>query len=577
MRDRLLCGALFVISLVLPLAGCGNPSGLDSIQISPASQSLTTGQSVQFTVIGTYGNANHATTKQIASGVTFTSSNTAVVTVTSSGVATAVGAGTATITATAQAFNGPASSSAALTVTSSGGGGSVSGSIASIAITPGTQTIAGAGNSVQFIAIGTTSSGATINLTSQVAWISSATSVATIIATSGLATSVAAGTTSITALYTDSSSGSTVTGTATLTVTSAASGAYTALALIPGSLSLSASGQTGQLIVLGTTGAGVVEDVTDSKQIAWSSSVESIATVSSTGLVTGVGAGTSTITAELLNTTNNSVVTATATVSVSLTSPPEPILSLEIIPGGITVNDFNLSGQFIAIATYSTAPYVRDVTNSALTTWLSSSPNLFPVSENTGGGAGASAGIVTAEGSGSATIIAEASSSDGTIQTATATFSCPQLIEAVGSNTPPSCPDTLVTGSPLLSTLTVYQRGLNTTNWVVTAPSSTGTADVLHCGPGWTGTGGSVCTATYPTFTNGQPTTVVLTSPAGAGAFGGWSYNCVPSDANGTPLTGTAATGTAAGPNYCVVTMANFSTATNSYIPSDDVVGVIVN
>lgn len=573
MRDRLLCGALFVISLVLPLAGCGNPSGLDSIQISPATQSLTTGQAVQFTVTGTYGNSNHATTKQITSGLTWASSNTAVATVSAGGEATAVSAGTATITATAQAFNGPASSSATITVTSTGGG-TASGTIVGITITPGAQSIAGAGNTVQFIAIGTTSSGATVNLTNSVIWTSSATSVATIGATTGLATSVSAGTTTISALYSDSASGTTVAGTASLTVTGGSNTGYTALSLIPSSQSISASNQTAQLIALGTNGAGSVLDVTDSSQVTWQSSYPSVATVSATGLITGVSQGSSTITALLTN-PDNSVVSATATVSVSLTTPAEPILSLEIIPSSITVNDFNLSGQFIAIATYSTAPYVRDVTNSASTTWLSSEPNFFPVSENTGGGAGASAGIVTAEGAGGATIIAESASKDGTIQTATATFSCPQVLS--DPPTPPSCPDTTGTGSPLLSTLTIYQRGLNTTSWEVTAPSATGTADVLHCGPGWTGAGGSVCTATYPTFTNGLPTTVVLTSPAGAGAFGGWSYNCVPSDANGTPLTGTAAAGTAAGPNYCVVTLANFSTVTNSYIPSDDVVGIIVN
>lgn len=557
MRDRLLCGALFVISLVLPLAGCGNPSGLDSIQISPATQSLTTGQAVQFTVTGTYGNSNHATTKQITSGLTWASSNTAVATVSAGGEATAVSAGTATITATAQAFNGPASSSATITVTSTGGG-TASGTIVGITITPGAQSIAGAGNTVQFIAIGTTSSGATVNLTNSVIWTSSATSVATIGATTGLATSVAAGTTTITALYSDSSTGTTVAGTASLTVTSAASGAYTALTLIPGSQSLSASGQTGNFIALATTGSGLVVDIDPSK-ITWESSIPSVATVAD-GVATGVSAGTSTVTALLVN-PDNSVVSSTATVTVSLTSPPEPILSLEIIPSGITVNDFNLSGQFIAIATYSTAPYVRDVTNSASTTWLSSEPNFFPVSNNTGGGAGASAGIVTAEGAGGATIIAEASSTDGTIQTATATFSCPQVLETADSNTPPSCPDTIGTGSPLLSTLTVYQRGLNTTSWEVTAPSATGTADVLHCGPGWTGAGGSVCTATYPVGTS-----VILTSPAGAGAFGGWSTNCTPTDASGNVLTGTAAAGTAAGPNYCKLTLVN-----------DDVVGIIVN
>ncbi|HVZ83736.1 MAG TPA: Ig-like domain-containing protein [Terracidiphilus sp.] len=573
MRNRSLFGALIALSLVVPLTSCSNPSGLDSISISPASQSLTTGQTTQFSVTGTYGNASHTTTKAVTTGVTWASSNTAVATVTSDGLATAIGAGTTTITASAQGFNGPVSSSATVTVTSSGGG-TASGTIVSITVTPGSQSVSGAGQTVQFLAIGTTSSGATVNVTNQVAWTSSATSIATIGVTSGLATSVGAGTTTITALYNDASSGTTATGSAELTVTGGTSTGFTSLQLIPNSQSVSATGQTGQFIALGTTGSGAVLDVTDSSQIAWSSSSPSVATVDATGLATGVSQGSTTITALLTN-TDNSIVSATASVNVTLSSPPEPILSLEIIPTSITVNDFNLSGQFIAIATYSTAPYVRDVTNDPSTTWLSSEPNFFPVSSNTGGGPGASAGIVTAEGAGGATIIAESSSTDGTIQTATATFSCPQVLVAAGSNTPPSCPDTLGTGSPLLSTLTIYQRGLNTTNWVVTAPSATGTADVLHCGPGWTGDGGSVCTATYPTFTNGVPTTVVLTSPAGAGAFGGWSDNCLPSDANGNTTPAPAIT--AGGPNYCVVTLANFSTVTSSYIPSDDVVGIIVN
>jgi hypothetical protein len=81
--------------------------------------------------------------------------------------------------------------------------------------------------------------------------------------------------------------------------------------------------------------------------------------------------------------------------------------------------------------------------------------------------------------------------------------------------------------------LTVYNEGLNITTWEVTAPSATGTANVLHCGPGWAlngGAGGSVCTATYPVGT-----TVTLTAPATGAAFGGWSNNCLPT----VPVTAT--------------------------------------
>lgn len=563
MRDRLSWVALLLIGLVVPMIGCSNSSsGLDFITISPTSQALTTGQAVQFSVMGTYGNAKHPTTKAVTSGITWSSSNPAVASVDQSGTASALSAGSATITATAQAFNGPTSSSATITVTASGGG-TASGDVASITITPSAQSVSGVGTTVQFIAIGTTSSGSTVNLTNSVFWTSSATSVATVNASTGLATSVSAGTTTITALYTNNG-GTAATGSASLTVTAATSSSgYTALSLIPSSQSLSASGQTSQLIALGTNVSGQVLNVTGSSQVAWSSAPTGLVTVSATGLLTGTSPGSATVTALLTN-TDNSVVTGSSSVSVTSTTPPEPILSLEIIPSSISVDNFQLSGQFIAIGTFSTAPYVRDVTNDPKTTWLSSEPNSFPVNTNSGGGSGASAGIVTAYAGGGATIIAESSSDDGTIQTATATFNCPVVLPPPAgsvSQEAGSCYPGEPPSSQLVSTLTVYQRGLNTTNWLVTAPSATGTANVLHCGPGWTGSGGSVCTASYPTTAGA----IVLTSPAGAGAFGGWSSNCVPSDANGVPLTA-APYWTAAGPNYCVVSPV-----------TDNTVGVIVN
>ncbi len=89
---------------------------------------------------------------------------------------------------------------------------------------------------------------------------------------------------------------------------------------------------------------------------------------------------------------------------------------------------------------------------------------------------------------------------------------------------------------------------------------------MIHCGPGWTvegNAGGSVCTATYP-----AGTLVILeaSQPSGAtGTFGGWSYNCTPSNSAGNPLPGPIYW-TAAGPNYCVVDLS-----------SNDTVGAIFN
>ena len=73
----------------------------------------------------------------------------------------------------------------------------------------------------------------------------------------------------------------------------------------------------------------------------------------------------------------------------------------------------------------------------------------------------------------------------------------------------------------------MYNEGLNPNtpetggNWLVTAPSATGTPAVINCGPA-AGTGKSVCTATYP-----LNTIVILTAQPRPGvSFGGWSSNC---------------------------------------------------
>ncbi|HTC75650.1 MAG TPA: hypothetical protein VK684_08750, partial [Edaphobacter sp.] len=228
-------------------------------------------------------------------------------------------------------------------------------------------------------------------------------------------------------------------------------------------------------------------------------------------------------------------------VTVSLTAAPEPLLSLTIIPSSITVGNLQDTGNFLAVGTFSSPPYVRDLTNSV--TWLSSAPDVFPVNSNNSVTlpVGSTAGVVTAYGNGGATIIAEATSTDGTIQTATATFNCPLALPNPNGN--PPTPGTCYPGSQapaLKATITVYNEGLNTTNWLVTAPSATDTPNVIHCGPGWTGTGGSVCSAPYPIGT-----TVTLTAPQQTGVtFGGWSTSCTAT----TPVTAT-------GPNSCTVTI----------------------
>jgi hypothetical protein len=563
--------SLLLVPLALSLAGC---SKVESLSIVPGTgiEVLTAvGQTAQYTAYaGEQTGSGPLTTSNVTNSVSWSSSDPNVATINSSGLATAVGAGYVEITATSS-NNVIATSDLTVKIASASSGANI---IASITVIPGSQTVAAPNQTTQFLAIGTTSSGATQDLTSQITWSSSSTQIATINA-SGLATAVGQGTTTITALYVNATGGTVVTGTATFTVSGGTTEKYTAVSITPDTQALSASGQTGQFVALGTSGTtGLQTDVTTSPQIKWSSSVPSIASVNTTGLATGLSTGTSTITAELTN-ADGTVVTNTASVAVSLSAAPEPLLSLTVIPASITVGNLQDTGQFLAIGTYSTAPYTRDLTNSPSLTWISDVPSVFPVNTNAGGNPGASAGIVTAYGNGSADIIAEATSSDGTIQTATATFNCPLVLPNLTAN--PPTPGSCYPGSQaaaLLATITIYNEGLNTTNWLVTAPSATGTANVIHCGPGWAvdgGTGGSVCVATYP-ITAGN-TTILITAPAQTGVnFGGWSYNCTPSDKNGNALPGPTYW-TAAGPNYCTVTI----TSSGSFPNTNITVGGIFN
>jgi hypothetical protein len=581
MLDRSCLSALLLVGLVLPIAGCGK-SQVDSLAVTPGTQSVAVGQTANFSAIGTYNHGSHpSTTEDVTADSSWVSSAPDVATVESPGVILAKSSGTATITASIQGYTGILSSSALLTVTGAGGAGA---DIVSVNVIPGTQSVATPNQTTQFLAIGTTSAGTTVNLNGTAAWYSSDAQVASINGSTGLAQGASQGTTTITAIA-NNADNTVAAGEATLTVLNGAAETITSLTITPLTETMSAEGETSQLLAIGTSGTtGLQLDLTNmttpnptTGYLTWASTIPSIATVcnndlpvtnpvtctaTTNGLVTGQSVGETSITAVWTN-PDNTVVSAVPPASITTTSTPapEPLLSLAVIPNTITVDNLQGTGNFLAIGTFSSSPYVRDLTNTV--TWLSSFPNFFPVSSDNGVvNPGAPGGIVTAYGIGSATIIAEATNTDGSVQTQTATFSCP-LVEPCPcypsegcSPAITSCPNGNVLGScfpgseasALLSTVTVYNEGLNTTNWEVTAPSATGTPDVIHCGPGFpippTGTG-SVCVATYPIGTQ-----ITLTAPAQTGvAFGGWSSNCAP---NPNPPTAT-------GPNQCVLTPTQFN------------------
>ncbi len=81
-------------------------STLTSISVTPKNQNISTGQTQQYTATGTYG---YASTNNITNQMTWSSSNTSLATINSSGLATAVAAGTTTISATLSGKTGSAS------------------------------------------------------------------------------------------------------------------------------------------------------------------------------------------------------------------------------------------------------------------------------------------------------------------------------------------------------------------------------------------------------------------------------------------------------------------------------------
>src|SRR5580692_56715 len=234
MHDRFSPWALLVIALVLPIAGCTN-SQVDTIAVTPATESLSVGQTAQLAATGTTGHgSNHpSTTSDVTDLATWTSSSPAVASVNSTGLVTALTAGTTTITASLNGFTGNISAASTVTVGASTGTGTVSGSVSSLTIIPGSQSVAVPSETTQFLAIGTTSTGATVNLTNQVAWSTSSTQIATIGGSTGLATALTQGTVTVIALY--NSGGSTIAGTASFSVSAGSSEQYTAVTLVPGS------------------------------------------------------------------------------------------------------------------------------------------------------------------------------------------------------------------------------------------------------------------------------------------------------------------------------------------------------
>jgi len=201
--------------------------------------------------------------------------------------------------------------------------------LSSIAVTPAPVTIT-QGSTQQFTATGTYSDTSTQNLTGSVIWASATTSVATINA-AGLAQGVAPGTSNITAKQ-----GSITSPAAVLTVTPAI---LQNIAVTPANPSVP-KGLTQQFAATGMFSDGSLVDLTT--QVTWNSATPGVATISATGLATGVGVGTSNISASLLGVTSPiDVLTVTPAALQTITVTP----ATPVVTPGNTVQ-YTATGHF---------------------------------------------------------------------------------------------------------------------------------------------------------------------------------------------------------------------------------------
>ena len=332
-----------------------------SVGVSPASVNMAIGLTAQLTATPRDASGNPLAGRV----VTWASNNAGVATVSGSGLVTAVAAGTATITATSEGQSG----TAAVTV------GVVP--VASVVMSPATASLT-VGQTVQ---LGATPRDANGNaLTGRVVtWASSAPAVASVNG-SGLVTAVAAGTATITA----TSEGQSGSATITVTIVPVAS-----VAVSPATASLTV-GQTVQLTATPKDASGTP---LSGRVVTWVSSAPGVATVSGSGLVTAVTAGTATITA------TSEGRSGTAGITVTLA----PVASVTVSPANASVA--------VAAVQQLTAT-LKDASGNTLTgrtvTWSSSSPTIAGVSGLglvTGLVAGTATITATSEGrSGSATI-----------------------------------------------------------------------------------------------------------------------------------------------------------------------------
>ena len=337
---------------------------LDSLSVNvgpnPVAATIAKGTSHQFVAYGVYTDGGERILPNpLTTDVAWDSTPATVATISNVGRANGISAGTATITATANNTEGTAmSGTASLVVTDA--------TLSRIVVSPLVQTIAPL-TVLQFAATGVFSDSTTQDITADANWGSSdpaKVKVSNTAPTKGLATGVAGGMATISAALGAETGRSVLSVSVSLTsITLTVSGSGVAI------------GSTRLLLALGTFSDGTTRSINDAATWSVTPSDNSIATVNSVGLVTGIATGTATVKAQ--------VGTVSDTVDINV----QDLTSLTIQPTATSTIAPGTQTQFVATATLADTT-TQDVTSSV--TWVSEDPTIATVSDAFG-----SAGLVS--------------------------------------------------------------------------------------------------------------------------------------------------------------------------------------
>ncbi|MFM5134984.1 Ig-like domain-containing protein [Aeromonas rivipollensis] len=374
--------------------GDGHP--LSSLQISPGEARVPVGFEQQFQAQATWEDGSVQDVTQHPD-VVWSSSDAAVVTVDEHGLAKGISPGTAVITTTATVNSEPYSATARVEV--------IDTYVTGLQLTPASATVP-VGLSQAFVATASFSDGQSRDVTnaSALSWYSSDDSLALVSneeGSKGLATGLAVGALTLEAVATVN--GEPLQASAPLEVTDAV---ITGLDIHAPEdpLPMGLSAQLHAFATLSDDSDPM--EVTEHDALTWHSSDPAVASISETGLVTGLTPGSATI--GVSGMINGVSLEAIEPLRVSSAA----VIGLEVQSMGSAIAA-GLQTQYVATA-YLTDGTSFDVTDNALIQWQSNQPGIASVSNQAG-----SKGLVTGQTVGTATIMASGTL-DGTAFTASA-------------------------------------------------------------------------------------------------------------------------------------------------------------